>query len=105
MAVELTQTELLDKISKNDFSYRNIYLKKITEADEDIEKLQDNIATFKKSAKWLRKYKAGASSETRLAKEIKSLVKSYNEMNENADAITDRDIQKQMSKLEKLFSD
>ena len=37
MAVELTQMELLDKITKNDFSYRNIYLKKMVEVDEDVE--------------------------------------------------------------------
>ncbi len=105
MAVELTQTELLNKISQNDFSYRNIYLKNMVEVDEDVEKLQDNIDKFKKSAKWLKKYSAGASSPTRLAKEIKSLIKSYNDMNGNAGSITDKDIQKQMSKLSKLFSE
>lgn len=105
MAVEYTQMDLLNKIAQNNYAYRNSYVKKITEVDENVGKLQDNMTNFKKSMTWLKKYKSGATSKTRLEKELNTLMKSYNEMSSNADGITDKDIQKQMAKLEKLFSE
>lgn len=105
MAVEYTQLDLLNKIKQNGYSYRNTYTKKILEVDENVGSLKDNMTTFKKSMKWLKKYTSGATSKTRLEKEVKSLIKSYNGMDKDADSITDKDVQKQMKKLEKLFSD
>lgn len=105
MAVQYTQMDLLNKIAQNNYSYKNSYVKKVTEVDENVGNLQDNMSTFKKSMKWLKKYSSGATSKTRLEKELNSLIKSYNEMDKNADSITDKDIQKQMTKLEELFSE
>ena len=105
MTVQYTQMDLLNKIAQNNYSYRNSYVKNITEVDENVGKLQDNMSTFKKNVKWLKKYKSGATSKTRLEKELTSLIKSYNGMDKNVDSITDKDIQKQMSKLEELFSE
>lgn len=96
---------------ENILSQYNPYIKtgvrtrKVTEVDEGIEKLQGSMSTFSKSMKWLKKYKSGASSKTRLEKEINSLVKAYNEMGENMDDVTDKDVKKQMAKLDKMFSE
>lgn len=100
-----TQMELLNKIQQSNYSYRNSKKTKVTEVDENVGKLGDNVSAFNKSARWLKKYKSGASSKTRLEKEITSLIKSYNEMGENADSITDKDIKAQMSKIDKLFAE
>lgn len=105
MAVEYKPLDLLNKITQNNYSYSSTYKKKITQVDEDVEKLQGNMSTFKKSMKWLKKYTTGASSKTRLEKEVKSLIKSYNEMDKNKGAITDKEIRKQLDKLDKLFTE
>lgn len=105
MAVQYTKMDLLNKIAKDGYSYRNTHVKKVTEVNENVESLQGNMTTFKKSMKWLKKYKSGESSKKRLEKELESLLKSYNEMNKNGESITDKEIQKQMSKLEKLFAE
>lgn len=105
MAVEFTREDLLKNISQNGYSYRNTHVKKVTEVNEDVEKLQDSMSSFKRSVKWLKKYSSGESSKTRLEKELKSLLKAYNEMDQNADSVTDKDVKKQLEKLEKLFTD
>ncbi len=105
MTIEFTREDLLKNISQNGYAYRNTHVKKVTEVNEDVEMFQGSMSAFKKPVKWLKKYSSGESSKTRLEKEIKSLLKTYNEMNQKADGIEDKDLQKQMSKLEKLFTD
>lgn len=105
MTVQYKSTDLINKISQNNYSYTHSFTKKITEADASIEKLQDKAESFKKSVKRLKRYSAGGISRDLLESQVEDLVKSYNDMKNSADKVTDKNVLKQIAKLEKLFSD
>lgn len=105
MAIQYTSYDLIKKITDNNYSYTNSYVKKFTEADTNVEKLQDKSADFQKKIKVLKRYSPGGTSKAILEKQLTDLVKSYNEMTGSADKVTDKDVQKQLTKLQKLFSD
>jgi len=98
-------TDLFDKIRQNNYSYTYSYSKKITETDDNVEKLQDKAKAFQKNVKKLKRYSPGGISKDMLEDQIEDLVKSYNTMKNSSDKVTDKDSQKQLTKLEKLFSD
>lgn len=105
MNVQYSPIDLINKIRQNNYSYTSSYVKKITTADSDVEKLQGKAETFKKKVKTLKKYTSGGISRDMLATQVEDLVKSYNEMKSSSDKVTDKDVQKQLTKLEKLFSE
>lgn len=105
MTVQYKSTDLINKISQNNYSYTHSFTKKVTEADASVEKLQEKAESFKKSVKRLKRYSAGGISRDLLESQVEDLVKAYNDMKSSADKVTDKNVQKQLSKLEKLFSD
>ncbi|MDE7418356.1 MAG: hypothetical protein K2N44_18975 [Lachnospiraceae bacterium] len=105
MTVQYEPMKLIDQIRQNNYSYTHSYTKKVTEADANVEKLQDKAEAFKKSVKKLKRYSSGGISRDLLESQIEDLVKSYNDMKNSSAKVTDKDVQKQISKLEKLFSD
>lgn len=105
MTVQYTPAQLISKITKNNYSYTSSYKKKITETNTDVEKFQDKADTFRKKVKALRRYNSGGISKELLATQAEELVKAYNDMTKDSDKVTDKEIQKQLTKLEKLFSD
>lgn len=105
MTIQYTPADLISKITQNNYSYTHSHNRKVTEADSDIEKLQDKAEAFKKSVKKLKRYSAGSISRDLLESQVEDLVKSYNDMKNSSAKVTDKDVQKQLSKLEDLFSD
>ncbi len=105
MTVQYTPFDLIQKIMQNNYSYTHSYTKKITEADENVEKLQDKVGKFKKSVQKLKRYSAGSISKDLLESQAEDLVKTYNDMKNSSAKVTDPDVQKQITKLEKLFTD
>ncbi len=105
MTVQYKPLDLINQIRQNNFSYSHSTIKKVTEANADIEKLQDKAEAFKKSVKKLKRYSAGGISRDLLESQVEDLVKSYNTMKSSTDDVTDKDVLKQITKLEKLFSD
>lgn len=105
MTVQYTQTDLIQKIAQNNYSYKYSRTKKVTESDAAVEKLQSKADSFKKKVKALKRYTPGGISRDMLSGQVEDLVKSYNEMKTSSDTVTDKDVQKQIAKLEKLFSD
>ena len=105
MNIQYKPIDLLNKISQNNYSYTGSYTKKITEKNADAEKLQDKAGSFGKKVKALRRYTSGGISRDLLETQVEDLVKSYNDMKSSSDKVTDKDVQKQISKLEKLFSE
>lgn len=105
MTIQYKPADLIDQIRQNNYSYTHSITKKLTEADANVEKLQDKAESFKKSVKRLKRYSAGGISRDLLESQVEDLVKSYNDMKSSADKVTDKDVQKQIAKLEKLFSD
>jgi len=105
MTVQYTPAQLISKIANNDYSYTSSYKKKITETNTDVEKFQGKADTFRKKVKALNRYTSGGISKELLATQAEELVKSYNDMTKDSGKVTDKEIQKQLTKLEKLFSD
>lgn len=105
MTVQYKPIDLINKISQNNYSYTHSFTKKVTETDANVEKLQDKAETFKKNVKKLKRYTAGGISRDLLESQVEDLVKSYNDMKSSTDQVTNQDVQKQIAKLEKLFSD
>ena len=105
MNIQYKPFDLILDIKNNNFSYTHSFTRKITETDEDIEKLQNKAASFKKNVKKLKRYSAGGISRDLLETQVDDLLKSYNDMKNSSSKVTDEDVQKQLSKLEKLFSE
>lgn len=104
MAGQYTIDDLCSKIAGN-YSYRSVCAKKTVEANENVQNLQENIEKFRKNVKCLKKYTSGVTSKSRLENQIKELVDSYNGIKKTSGSITDKDLCKKLSKLDKLFSD
>ena len=105
MNVQYKPLDLINKISQNNYSYTGSYVKKITEKNADAEKLQDKASAFSKKVKVLKRYTSGGISRDLLATQVEDLIKSYNDMKNSSDKVTDKNVQKQITKLEKLFSE
>lgn len=103
MAGQYTIDQLCSKIAGT-YSYTSVYSKKVVEANDDIQDLQKNIEEFRKSVKDLKKYTSGVTSKSRLEKQLKKLVDSYNGMKKTSGAVTDKDLCKKISKLEALMN-
>ena len=105
MAFQYTPSDLISKISNNDFAYTNSYKKRVREADTDVEGLQKEIEDFRKNVRSLRNYSSGVTTKSKLEKQLNKLVKSYNSMKKAAGNVTDDEVKEQMTKLENLFTD
>ena len=105
MNIQYKPFDLIDTIRDNNLSYTHSFTKKVTTADANVEKLQDKAESFRKSVKKLKRYSPGGISREMLTDQAEDLVKSYNAMKYSSDLVTDKDVQKQLSKLDKLFSD
>lgn len=105
MNIQYKPFDLINNIKNNNYSYTHSFTKKITEADAGVEKLQDKAESFKKSVRKLKRYTSKGISRDLLESQVEDLVKSYNTMKSSAGDVTDKAVQKQLSKLEKLFSD
>lgn len=105
MNIQYKPFDLIDTIRDNNLSYTHSFTKKVTTADANVEKLQDKAESFRKSVKKLKRYSPGGISREMLTDQAEDLVKSYNAMKNSSDQVTDKDVQKQLAKLDKLFSD
>lgn len=105
MAIQYTPSDLISKISNNDFAYTNSYKKRVREADTDVEGLQKDIEDFRKNVRSLRTYSSGVTTKSKLEKQLTKLAKSYNSMKKAAGNVTDDEVKEQMTKLENLFTD
>lgn len=105
MAIQYTPIDLINKISNNNFSYTTHRIKKVTETDTSIEKLQEKSESFMKKLKKLKRYSSGSISRDMLENQLTDFLKSYNDMKEGSESVTNKDVQKQITKLEKLFKD
>ncbi len=105
MNIQYKPFDLINKIKDNNYSYTHTFGKRVTEADTNVEKLQDKAGSFRKSVKKLKRYTSKGISRDMLSDQVEDFVKSYNTMKNSSEAVTDKDVQKQLSKLEELFSD
>lgn len=100
MAIQYTSSQLLKKISDNNYSYTSTFNKKIQESDSNVEKLQKEVDVLKNDVRKMKKYSNGIASKTMVEKYLKKFVKSYNSMKKAAGDVTDKDVKKQLEKLD-----
>ena len=89
MAIQYTSSQLLKKISDNNYSYTSTFNKKIQESDSNVEKLQKEVDVLKNDVRKMKKYSNGIASKTMVEKNLKKFVKSYNSMKKAAGDVTD----------------
>lgn len=105
MAIEYSAAGFLEKIRTNNNSYVSSYKKRVREANTGVETLQEDIADFRKCIRNLKNYSSGVTPKSKVERQLKDFVKSYNSMKKNSADVTDEKLSKQLSKLENLFSE
>lgn len=101
----MTSVDLLNKIESNNGSYTTTSKKKVCELDTDVKALKEQISDLKKNIKGLKNYSSESTIKSKVGRYLKKIVKSYNELKKNSDKITDKELNKQLSKLDGLLSD
>lgn len=104
MGVSLSSSELIDKISSTN-SYTSYYKKRLRETNEDVQDFGKETESFKKSVSRLKKYEKGGITDSALERHLKDFVKKYNSMKKAYSKVDNRDIKKQMDKLDELIDD
>lgn len=105
MKVQYTSFDFFSKLKEQGYSFKSKQKKIVREIDTNVETLQKNIEEFKGHIKKLKRYSPGATSRTRLEDPLDGFVQSYNKMKKNSENVTDKDVKKQLLKLEQLFED
>ncbi|MCD8042162.1 MAG: hypothetical protein LUH10_03785 [Tannerellaceae bacterium] len=105
MSIQYTATDFLNTLSGNGYSYTKSYKKKVLESDTNVETLQEDVAELKKTIKNLKRYSEDDTPETKLEKQLSSLVESYNSTLIDADDVSNDELEKQLDKLKTLVSD
>ena len=101
----MTSVDLLNKIESNNGSYTTTSKKKVCELDTDVKALKEQISDLKKNVKSLKNYSSESTIKSKVERNLKKIVKSYNELKKNSGKIADEELNKQLSKLDDLFSD
>ena len=103
MAVQLI-SNIWDKVKTN-YSYTSSYRKQVRETDEDIQNMQEGISGFRKIIRTLRNYSPNTITKDKLEKNLESFVKEYNELKKDSKNIENKDIRKELSKMDELISE
>ena len=103
MAVQLI-SNIWDKVKTN-YSYTSSYRKQVRETDEDIQNMQEGISGFRKIIRTLRNYSPNTITKDKLEKNLESFVKEYNELKKDSKNIENKDIKKELLKMDELISE
>lgn len=96
--------ELFSKI-KETYSYTSTYKKRLIKPDTDVQNVQDNIEQFRSAIRDLRKYGDGFTTKTKLERQLKKFIKSYNDMKKNSESISKETLNQDFSELDALIKD
>lgn len=105
MNISYSATALYNKISSNGNSYISSYRKKVREADVDVQGLQEDIEGFRKSVRKLKNFDSDTVTRSKLEKYLEDFAKSYNELKDSGEKITDNELSKTLSKLEDFMEE
>ena len=103
--MQISSSELYNKIKSNDNSYTKNYKKRVIEADTDVQDMQESMETFKSSVRKLKRYKSGVSSRSRVEQQLKKFTSAYNDLKKVSANVTDKKVQKEMEKIDDYLTD
>lgn len=105
MNISYSATDLYNKISSNGNTYISSYRKNVREADVNVQGLQDDIESFRKSVRKLKNFDSDTVTRSKLEKYLEDFAKSYNELKDSGEKITDKELSKTLSKLEDFMEE
>ena len=103
--MQISSSELYNKITSNDNSYTKNYKKRVREADTDVQDMQESMETFKSSVRKLKRYKSGAVSRSRVEQQLKKFTSAYNDLKKVSANVTDKKVQEEMEKIDDYLTD
>lgn len=105
MNISYSASDLYNKISSNGNSYTSSYRKNVREADTNVQNLQKDIESFRKSVRKLKNFDSDTVTSNKLEKYLKNFTKSYNELKESREEITDKELSKTLSNLDDFMNE
>lgn len=105
MNISYSATDLYNKIVSNGNSYISSYRKKVREADTNVQDLQEDIESFRKSVRKLKNFDPDTITRSKLEKYLDEFAESYNEIKDSSEKITDKELSKTLSKLEDFMDE
>ena len=105
MNISYSATALYNKISSNGNSYISSYRKNVREANVNVQGLQEDIEGFRKSVRKLKNFDSDTVTRSKLEKYLEDFAKSYNELKDSGEKITDKKLSKTLSKLEDFMEE
>lgn len=103
--MQISSSDLYEKITNNGNTYTKNYKKKVREADTDVQDMQESMETFKSSVRKLKRYKSGVSSRSRVEKQLKNFTSAYNDLKKVSANVSDKKVQKEMKKIDDYLTD
>lgn len=103
--VQYSTLDFINRIKNNGNTYSYNYQKKVREANTNVQDLQDDIDTFRKNIRDLRKYSEDSVTRNKVERQIKAFVKGYNDLKEGSETVKDKNIQKELKKLDTLIDE
>ena len=105
MNISYSASDLYNKISSNGNSYISSYRKNVREANINVQGLQEDIEGFRKSVRKLKNFDSDTVTRSKLEKYLGDFAKSYNELKDFGEKITDKELLKTLSKLEDFMEE
>lgn len=103
MSISISQ--FLVDVRFNQYTYKTYSKKKVREADTNVQEFQESLSEFQKKVKKLRKYDSKVTTSEKVKTQISDMVKSYNTLLTKYSNTDNKDISKNMKKLEQIFDD
>lgn len=105
MNISYSASDLYNKISSNGNSYISSYRKNVREADLNVQDLQKDIESFRKSVRKLKNFDSDTVTRSKLEKYLKNFTESYNKLKDSSEKITDKELSKNLSDLDEFMKE
>lgn len=105
MNISYSATDLYKKIQENGNSYISSYRKNVREANVNVQSLQEDVESFRKSVRRLKNFDSDTFTREKLEKYLDDFAEKYNELKESGEKITDKELSKTLSKLDDFMEE
>lgn len=87
------------------YKYTTHYQKNVRETNTEVEEYEEKLTDMRKAIKNLNQYKSATTTKEKLEKQLKNFVKTYNEVKDGAEEITDKKMLKSLKQVESLLTE
>ena len=105
MNISYKASDFYDKISSNGNSYVSSYRKNVREADSNVQDLQKDIESFRKSVRKLKNFDPDTITSNKLEKYLENFAESYNKLKDSGEKITDKELSNTLSNMDDFMKE